>query len=402
LAGWHLHPHHAPWHHGHWQPAHWPRPGRVGVWGLGPVIWGTPGWELGSLGYSSGLIAYENPYVVAPINIGSGVTVDYARPLETVLYADPSAPAGSYPTDSPLVSSEALQQMDAARAAFRHGDYSLALRHVNAAMALMPGDASMHEFRALVLFAQGQYRDAAAALNSLLAVGPGWNWTTMIGLYPGVDVYTAQLRALESYVTQHPEDAAGHFVLAYHYLTEGHILNAVAQFQAVARLAPRDVVAPQIVNTLTQPPSESTEAQAPAQPVPAADPTVDTQAAGVPNPAASESPEATAPVPEAGAEQLTTTAADNSALVGAWSASRPDGSSFKLTLTAEGKFNWVFGRGTNMTTLEGVYSLEGDTLSLEDPRRGTMAAQITFNPDGSLTFRRVGALPGEADLIFRR
>ena len=43
---------------------------------------------------------------------------------------------------------------------------------VNEALGLAKNDSVLHEFRALVLFAQGQYRDAATAIHSVLAVGP--------------------------------------------------------------------------------------------------------------------------------------------------------------------------------------------------------------------------------------
>ena len=48
----------------------------------------------------------------------------------------------------------------------------------------MPNDPTLHEFRALVLFAQGQYDAAAATLYPVLNAGPGWDWTTLVGLYP--------------------------------------------------------------------------------------------------------------------------------------------------------------------------------------------------------------------------
>ena len=71
----------------------------------------------------------------------------------------------------------------------------------NDALAKVPNDSDIHEFRALCLFALGRYDEAAATLYAVLSVGPGWDWTTLIGLYPDVSVYTAQLRALESYCT---------------------------------------------------------------------------------------------------------------------------------------------------------------------------------------------------------
>ena len=54
----------------------------------------------------------------------------------------------------------------------------------------------------------------------------------MAGLYPDIDVYTAQLRKLEAFVTANPKSTAGRFVLAYHYLTQGNIDAAVSPAQA--------------------------------------------------------------------------------------------------------------------------------------------------------------------------
>ena len=88
---------------------------------------------------------------------------------------------------------------DAGRASFQQGNYTDALQQADAALAKLPNDTTLHEFRALCLFALGRYDEAAAALYAVLSVGPGWDWTTLIGLYPDVDVYTAQLRALEDY-----------------------------------------------------------------------------------------------------------------------------------------------------------------------------------------------------------
>ena len=38
------------------------------------------------------------------------------------------------------------------------------------------------------------YKEAAATLYAVLSVGPGWDWTTMIDLYPSEQVYESQLR----------------------------------------------------------------------------------------------------------------------------------------------------------------------------------------------------------------
>ena len=69
----------------------------------------------------------------------------------------------------------------------------------------------------------------------------------MAGLYPNIDVYTGQLRKLEAFVTANPTSTAGRFVLAYHYLTQGHTDAAVAQLKEVVALAPQDTLSAQLV-----------------------------------------------------------------------------------------------------------------------------------------------------------
>ena len=74
----------------------------------------------------------------------------------------------------------------------------------------------------------------------------------MAGLYPNIDVYTAQLRKLEAFVQANPASTAGRFVLAYHYLTQGHIDAAVAQLKQVAALAPQDKLSAQLAQAVRQ------------------------------------------------------------------------------------------------------------------------------------------------------
>ena len=118
----------------------------------------------------------------------------------------------------------------------------------------MPGDPLVHEFKALVLFARGEDARAAAELHAVLAVRPGMDWTTLSGLYPDVETYTGQLRALEDRCRQDPKAAAPRFVLAYHYLVAGHKDAAVAQLKAVLALEPGDRVARRLLASLTGPP----------------------------------------------------------------------------------------------------------------------------------------------------
>ena len=90
----------------------------------------------------------------------------------------------------------------------------------------------------------------------------------MAGLYPNIDVYTAQLRKLEAFVSANPTSTAGRFVLAYHYLTQGHIDAAVAQLKQVVALAPQDTLSAQLVKQFSKPGTEPDTP--PAAPAPAA------------------------------------------------------------------------------------------------------------------------------------
>ena len=105
----------------------------------------------------------------------------------------------------------------------------------------------------LAHFALQKYEQAAVPLYAVLSVGPGWDWTTLVGLYPGIDVYTRQLRALEQYVRANPKSSAAHFLLAYHYLTQGHNDAAAQQFREVQTLLPGDTLSAQLLKQLSPP-----------------------------------------------------------------------------------------------------------------------------------------------------
>jgi len=192
---------------------------------------------------------YSNPYyddyhggaaggaVAAPYN--------YSQPIDTT-----SAPADEQ-TANP-----AMALFDAGRASFTQGNYTDALQQADAALAKLPNDTTLHEFRALCLFALGRYDEAAAALYAVLSVGPGWDWATLIGLYPDVNTYTAQLRALEDYCRNHSDSASARFVLAYHYLTQGHGDAALVVLKQVLEIKPGDSLTAKLVRQL-EPPKET-------------------------------------------------------------------------------------------------------------------------------------------------
>src|SRR5262249_50867550 len=153
---------------------------------------------------------------------------DYSQPIaayEPMPESQPAATTDAAATAAALppgVSQEGMALFDQSRAAFAAGNYQQALDLCNQALKTMSNDAVLHEFRSLILFALKNYREAGAAAYAVLSAGPGWDWTTLSGLYGNVADYTTQLRALETFTKSNPKSSEAHFLLAYHYLTTGH------------------------------------------------------------------------------------------------------------------------------------------------------------------------------------
>jgi tetratricopeptide (TPR) repeat protein len=249
----------AGWHGGYWnnwnyRPAAWVGAGAAGVAGGSWLLSGNENYT------------YSNPFYVSSPNV-TVQALDYSQPIP-VPAAQPDPPPtddGSPPppADPPPVPEDASRNVDAARAAFKAGDYPRAQALVEKAIAALPDDSTLHEFRALTLFAQKNYKDAASAVYAVLSVGPGWNWDTMKSFYPAVDVYTRQLRALEDYVKANPKYADGHFLLAYHYLVLTQSAAAVKQLQLVMQLMPNDKLCPQLIKAFAPPAADQPKPQAP-------------------------------------------------------------------------------------------------------------------------------------------
>ena len=210
----------------------WSRAG-VGLGAAGLGVWLVALWH--------GLHAVYNVYYAA--DAGLGVPYDYSQPIDTV---ERTRSRKRWPT-------RRWRCLTPARGSFRDGNYADALQKVDQAFAKLPNDTTLHEFRALCLFALGRYDEAAATLYAVLSVGPGWDWTTLISLYPSVDVYTTQLRALEDYCKVQRQSASARFVLAYHYLTEGFNDAAVKMLKQVVALKPNDTLTAKLLRQLDAP-----------------------------------------------------------------------------------------------------------------------------------------------------
>jgi tetratricopeptide (TPR) repeat protein len=364
--GWNYH---QGWVHGYWagQNNNWWN--NWGGFATGLALGGLGAWGVGSSLYNWGYASYANPYYVQqPIVVQQPVVVDQPVVQQTPVYdySQPIDTTAAPPEEA--TADPALTAFDQAREAFKTGDFNQALAGADTALKTLPNDAAIHEFRALCLFALGQYDKAAATLYAVLSVGPGFDWTTLISLYSSVDVYTQQIRALEAYVKDHPDSAAGHFVLAYHYLTQGHQAEALRELQAVAKLQPSDTLAAQMIRQLE-----------------AATGTSETPEAEPPSAVAEAAPAPTA-------EQL----------AGTWKASPAAGVTITLTLSADKKFSWVINQGGKDQKIEGTYVVDEGDLVMTPPTGPPLSGQVALKDASSFSFVAKGGGPNDPGLTFTR
>jgi tetratricopeptide (TPR) repeat protein len=345
-----------------------------GLWGLGsygPGYYsGVGAWGTGSPIYTWGYSNYDNPYsggysatIPASGALNDASSDNYNRPISTT----------AAPPD-PTVEESAIAAFEHARDAFKAGDYDQALRLNREALSQTPDDVALHEFLALILFARGEYERAAAPLYAVLSVGPGWNWTTLSGFYPDVETYTNQLRKLEAFVKKNSRSSQGRFVLAYHYLCEGHDDDALEQLKWVVKLQPSDTLSAQIIAQY-QPAGDSRPASVPAS--------------------------ALAPGDSDGASTNVV-----GVLTGKWSAATPPGSKVTLSIDNDGKFRWIAAdsAGKSVASIAGTSSYEDGifTLTDESGKQGSLVGKVINRDDDGFTFRLTGAPPQDPGLKFKR
>ena len=102
----------------------------------------------------------------------------------------------------------------------------------------------------MTLFAEKKYQDATGVIYSVLAVGPGWDWKTVKEFYPTTETYTNQLRTLQRYVADNPNDPSSRFLLAYHCLVLDQKAEAKTLLKRVVELNSQDKLAAELVKAL--------------------------------------------------------------------------------------------------------------------------------------------------------
>jgi hypothetical protein len=184
----------------------------------------------------------------------------------------------------------------------------------------------------------------------------------MTSLYPSVDVYTAQLRSLEAYIKQHPDSAPARFVLAYHYLAQGHTNAAVAQFQKVVKLQPNDTLSAKLVNAFTKQDQNGTPAN---------------------------------PPPD-------TTPSKSYDIAGTWSASPANDVAITLTLQKEGSFAWKVNDKGKARELTGKSTYGNNLLTLDGNQGPPLVGKVTWQDENHFKFQVAGGGDLDPGLSFAR
>ncbi len=373
--------------------------------------WGAYGyssWGLGSVASPWLYSDYSNPYITpqtqtiivqqpvavpagteAPATPATAVAFDYSRPIGVT----------DNPPDPGAVDT-AQEALAGARESFKANDYSRALALTDQALVQTPNDPILHEFRALVLFALKRYEQAAAAAYAVLTAGPGWNWATMVGLYPDAETYISQLRQLETSAGQNPNAAAGHFLLAYHYMIQGHKDAAAGQFQSVVKLEPKDRLSARFAAALgaaaPEPPKLPTQLtqsrdSAEAKPVDLA------QAGGGENSQARTAGESGA------SEDLPLPPAPPQNLQGHWSAKPNDKTTIALSLNPDGTFAWTVTQDGKSQTLEGWAGYQDQVLTLAQEQGSPLVGKVAVDPAGNrFAFKPPGTPESVTGLSFEK
>jgi len=386
-----VNPYYDNWYNGCWGNG-WASPLAFGAATLGMSTMANS-WGIGSssLGYAT---SYANPYYATeavataapydysqPIVVNNYITSDGGSATNSAQGGDGQGGGGGTGTAAAQVTpaqAEANKALDESLGKFKQGDYPGALSSIDRAVKSSPNDTVLHEVRALALFALGRYPEAAATLNAVLAVAPGMDWTTMSNLYGSVDTYTGQLRKLEDFCRSNPSSAAGHFVLAYHYLVGGHADLAAEALKVVVAKQPGDIVSKRLLESLSPP----AEPQAEEVPKPVDQPADQAAAAATAAEAAPAGPETD--------------------LVGTWRATEGK-NAVTLSIGEDSSFVWkAEPEGKPAVELKGKLDSNADQIALQTESQGTMVANVKSKGPDAFEFLVAGAPKDAKPLEFRR
>jgi hypothetical protein len=312
--------------------------------------WGLPAWLIGPMVYDWGYLDFTNPFneVAAPVDPGRRDPFDYSHPVNVV----------AEPPDEALFH-QALDRFHEARMAFRREDFMEALKLTDATLRMLPNDPALHEFRALNLLALHRYREAASALHAVIAVVPGWDWTTLTNLYDHPETYTRQLRILETFAEENPRSADARFLLACQYFTTGYDDAAIAQLKIVHALQPNNQLVARLIREFQ--PSE------------------------------------TEPSPHAAAPAGTT-----GVLEGTWTSHPRKDTTITLTFQRRGRLIWEVNRRGQVRKYEGDCASDDGTLTLSREHGESMVGDIIWGDEHQFNFRILESQTADPGLSFAK
>ena len=300
------------------------------------------------------------------------VAYDYSEPINVAAPPEPTA------------AESAQKVFEAARDSFKAGDYARALSLADQALVQLPNDPTLHEFRALCLLAAKRYDEAAAAVYAVLSAGPGWDWATLINLYPDMDTYTNQLRALEAYVAREARLGPRPVPARLPLHGAGRQARRRPRFATVARLQPQDRLSDQLAKNLAPDEERQKVQQAMRTEAPPTPPSPAGQ------PAAADSRTQAPPPPPAN-------------LVGTWTA-KPDAKvAITLVLAEDGAFSWAVTQANRTQTIQGRAGFQDDVLVLGQEEGPPLTGKVRLDPaGGTFTFKPPGSPDDVAGLNFTK
>jgi tetratricopeptide (TPR) repeat protein len=354
------------------------------TWGLSTYS----DWGLGSIASSALYSGYSNPYyatAVAAQPAQTTVVYDYSQPINVT-----AAPPDASVTES------TEQVFSAARDSFMAGDYQRALDLSDQVLKQTPNAAVVHEFRALCLFALKRYDDAASVAYAVLTAGPGWNWSTMVGLYPGVDAYTDQLRALEAYARANPNSTSARFLLGYQYMVQGNQEAAAAQFENVVKLQPNETLSASFAKALRKAIEPApVVAAAASQPATGAAPNTNAAAPPQAGQTGAEAPPAEAPEQQAPPPPP-------AQMAGTWKAQPAPDVSITLTLQPDGQFAWDVDSKGQKQSLSGNAGFKDNELALFQQDGPPLIGKVTQSDANKFVFAPTGSGDKAPGLTFTK
>ncbi len=203
------------------------------------------GWSiyLGGLGYGY----YD--YYAGP---GYGYYSGYADASYQVADYVDTTPVETYveteSTSSPIIAAAgvAADYQLQAEEAFRAQDYENAVRFNNHAIVEDGGNGKLHLFASQALFAVGDYRAAAGALQRAASILQPSEWGYVVEnyklFYQGND-YVTQMESLVAYVKANPDASYAHLLRGYQYLFLGYKEAAEIELSMAFSLESRDRLA---------------------------------------------------------------------------------------------------------------------------------------------------------------